>query len=147
MTDYHDVIVPGRPPRSTFEAGLPGPAGPPGPSGPQGPDGPPGEAGMATLIVGSFRNHDPADLPPDGFIPANWDSLGNPVNDVQIEVGWSVVHEPTGSLWTFVSSGMPSGPWINPGIVQAPPGPIGPQGPPAARGRRDRPDRRAPAAS
>ena len=135
MSEQIDVTVP-RPPAvvDVLGVGVPGPAGPPGPPGAQGPDGPPGPGGQATLIVGSFRNREPGELPPDGRIPANWDSLGNPIADVQVEVGWSVIHEPTGSLWTFVADTGPGGPWINPGVLQAPPGPPGEQGPPGPQG-------------
>ena len=147
--DEIDVIVP-RPPAVVDVLGVsvPGPIGPPGPPGAQGPDGPPGPGGMATLIVGQFRNRDPAELPPDGRIPADWDALGNPANDVQVEVGWSVIHEPTGSLWTFVGDVLPAGqPWITPGILSAPPGPSGEQGPPGPQGGQGPAGRRGRAAS
>jgi Collagen triple helix repeat (20 copies) len=127
-----------RPPPLTVdvEAGLPGPQGPPGPEGPQGPDGPPGPGGQATLIVGTFgQQRQPGELPPDGFIPAHWDGLGRPANDVQVERGWSLIYEPDGTLWTFVGEDSPNGqPWISPGILQAPPGPPGAQGPPGGPG-------------
>jgi hypothetical protein len=135
MSEF-DVIVPRPPGAVDVITGLPGPQGPPGPEGPQGPDGPPGEGALGTLIVGSFgAQRQPNELPPDGFIEANWDGLGRPINDVQIELGWSLIYDPDGSLWTFVGEVSPNGqPWITPGILQAPPGPPGPQGPPGGPG-------------
>jgi hypothetical protein len=137
MTEI-DVTV-AAPAAVDVEAGMPGPQGPSGPPGAQGPEGPPGPGGQATLIVGSFRNREPGELPADGVIPADWDSLGNPARDTQIQIGWSVIHEPTGSLWTFVADTGPGGPWINPGVLQAPPGPTGPSGPPGPQGSQGSP--------
>jgi hypothetical protein len=118
-----------------------GGGGGPGPPGPVGPPGPPGSPGQTTLIVGSFSTRTPADLlvPPldAGLIPANWDGPGRPVGAVQLEVGWSLIYEPTGGLWTFVSDIAIGGPWLNPGVVQGPPGadgPPGPQGPAGGQG-------------
>jgi hypothetical protein len=106
-----------------------GGGGGPGPPGPVGPPGPPGSPGQTTLIVGSFANRAPAELPPDGLIPADWDGPGRPVGAVQLDVGWSLIYEPTGGLWTFVSEIAIGGPWLNPGVVQGPPGVDGPPGP------------------
>jgi hypothetical protein len=103
--------------------------GPPGPMGPQGVEGP---GGQATLIIGSF-SRDPADLPADGFIEAGWDSPGNPANDLQIEVGWAVIHVPTGNLWTYLGH-LFGAAWLNVGLVTGPPGAQGPQGPQGAQG-------------
>jgi hypothetical protein len=135
MTEI-DVTVPQLPAIIDVEAGMPGPEGPPGPPGAQGPEGPPGENALATLIVGTFgAQRQPADLPPDGFIPADWDGLGRPIQDTQVELGWSLIYDPDGTLWTFVGEQSPSGqPWITPGILQAPPGPPGAQGPPGPQG-------------
>jgi hypothetical protein len=103
----------------------------PGPQGPPGPEGPPGPPGTATLIVGSFGAvRVPADLPPNGLIPADWDGDGHPPNPVLVQVGWSLIYEPDASLWTYVAEDSPNGePWINPGVVQGPEGPPGPAGP------------------
>jgi collagen triple helix repeat protein len=136
MTEY-DVVIPRPPGAVDVITGLPGPMGPPGPEGPQGPDGPPGEGGQATIIVGTFgARRQPNELPADGFIPADWDGLGRPVADTQIQLGWSLIYDPDGSLWTFVGEGLNPGgqPWITPGILQSPPGPTGPQGPPGGAG-------------
>jgi hypothetical protein len=106
-----------------------GGGGGPGPPGPVGPPGPPGSPGQTTLIVGSFANRDPAELPPDGIIDAGWDGPGRPPGPVQLEVGWSLIYEPTGGLWTYVGELTIGGPWLNPGVVQGPPGADGPPGP------------------
>jgi hypothetical protein len=110
-----------------------GGGGGPGPPGPVGPPGPPGSPGQTTLIVGSFSTRTPADLlvPPldAGLIPADWDGPGRPVGAVQLEVGWSLIYGPDGGLWTFVGDIAIGGPWINPGVVQGPPGVDGPPGP------------------
>ena len=131
-----DVTVPGPPAAVDVITGLPGPVGPPGPEGPQGPPGEQGEAALATLIVGTFGAiRQPADLPDDGFIPADWDGLGRPINDVQIQLGWSLIYDPNGELWTFTGDINVGGlPWINPGILAAPPGPPGDPGPPGGAG-------------
>jgi hypothetical protein len=131
-----DVTVPALPAIIDVETGFPGEAGPPGPPGPQGPDGPPGPSGQATLIIGTFgAQRTPAELPPDGFVPRDWDGLGRPVADLQVEIGWSFIYDPDGSLWLFVGDQSPNGvPWITPGVLQAPPGPAGAQGPPGPQG-------------
>jgi hypothetical protein len=111
-----------------------GPAGPGGPAGADGPAGPQGEAGAATLIVGSFgQQRTPADLPPSGFIEAGWDGPGRPAADTQVQVGWSLVYDPDGALWTFTGEGI-GGPWLSPAVVRGPPGEQGPEGPPGATG-------------
>jgi hypothetical protein len=110
-----------------------GGGGEPGPPGPVGPPGPPGSPGQTTLIVGSFSTRTPADLltPPldTGLIPADWDGPGRPAGAVQLEPGWSLIYEPTGGLWTYVTETGIGGPWLNPGVVQGPPGADGPPGP------------------
>jgi hypothetical protein len=114
--------------------GGPGPEGPTGPPGADGPPGPQGEAGSATLIVGSFgQQRTPDELPPDGFIEAGWDGPGRPAADTQVEIGWSLVYDPDGALWTFTGPGV-GGPWLSPAVVRGPPGEQGPGGPPGATG-------------
>jgi hypothetical protein len=129
-----DMALEPRPQDFSTGGAIPGPPGPPGPQGPP---------GSATLIVGSFRNRTPDELPGDGFIEAGWDGPGNPANDVQVEVGWSVIYEPDGTMWTYVTAAGPGGPWISPGVVQGPQGergepgergPVGPQGEPGEPG-------------
>jgi hypothetical protein len=120
------------------ERGDPGAQGPPGPAGPDGPRGPEGQAGAATIIVGSFgQQREPADLPLDGRIEAGWDGPGRPAEDVQVELGWSLVYEPDGRLWTYMGILWPQGAWFSPAVVQGPPGAEGergPQGPPGEAG-------------
>ena len=133
--------------------GPPGTDGPAGPAGGPGPQGPPGPEGLTTLIVGSFgRIHEPEDLPPTGLIPADWDGTGRPPAAVQVEVGWSLIHDPLsadwrtgggeaeaglapGELWTYVGAALGGPPWISPGVVQGPPGPQGDPGPPGPPGQ------------
>jgi hypothetical protein len=132
---------PAGPEGPTGGTGPPGGAGPPGADGPQGiqgpigPQGPEGPAGQATIIVGSFGQiRTPAELPPTGLIPADWDGTGRPESATQVEIGWSLVYEPDGALWVYLG-----GRWISAGVIQGPPGqqgqdgaqgPQGPQGPP-----------------
>ena len=107
-----------------------GGGGGPGPPGPVGPPGPPGDPGQATLIIGSFgAQRTPAELPPSGLIPADWDGAGHPAAPVQMEVGWSLIYEPTGALWVFVGPTSPGNPWLSAGVIQGPPGAVGPPGP------------------
>lgn len=112
--------------------------GPPGLAGPQGP---PGTPATVTLIIGSFRNREPAELPEGGLIPADWDSPGNPPTDFQMMIGHSVIYEPTQNLWQFVNfSGGTQVAWLEldpiqgPPGVQGPDGERGPTGPPGAQG-------------
>lgn len=105
----------------------------PGPPGPIGPPGPGGPAGAATLIVGYFGDvKTPADLPPDGLIPADWDGPGRPATEVAVELGWALVYQPTGDLWVFTGGAGFAAPWLNVGHIQGPPGEPGPPGPPGA---------------
>ena len=106
----------------------------PGPPGPRGPEGPGGPAGQATLIVGSFSNRNPAELPDDGYIPAGWDGTGNPANDVQIQQGWALIYTVTGELWVYAGALTAGAPWLNVGLVAGAPGPPGPEGPPGPQG-------------
>ena len=126
------------PPGDTGEAGPPGSQGPPGEPGPQGPRGEQGQAGAATIIVGTFGQlRTPDELPLDGEIPADWDGPGRPATPVQVEIGWSLVYEPDGRLWTYMGVMWPGGVWFSPAVVQGPPGPQGEdgvQGPPGIQG-------------
>lgn len=107
-----------------------GGGGGPGPPGPVGPPGPPGDPGQATLIIGSFgAQRTPAELPPSGLIPADWDGAGHPAAPVQMDVGWSLVYDRDGTLWVFVGPTSPGNPWLSAGVIQGPPGAVGPPGP------------------
>lgn len=130
------------------EVGQLGPAGPqgqPGIQGQKGDIGPKGPAGEAATIVGSFgASKTPADLPPTGFIPASWDSPGNPEFEEQLTIGEAFVYTDCpkgtpkyGHVYSFVGTGFnPSG-WVDAGDIVGPTGPkgdVGPQGNTGATG-------------
>jgi hypothetical protein len=89
----------------------------------------------------------PADLPADGFIPADWDGMGRPPADLQVQTGEALMHLPAltdalerhifvfiGGEWLDI--GQPQGETGPPG-AQGVPGPAGPQGllgPPGPQG-------------
>jgi hypothetical protein len=115
--------------------GLQGAPGNPGEQGVQGPQGEQGIQGAATIIRATFGlTKTPADLPVDGFIPANWDGGGIPVNDYQMLIGESGIYTPAnyddplyGQLYTFVGPARPEG-WSRIGQVTGAQGPAGAQG-------------------
>ncbi len=132
-------VGPTGPRGDTGDQGERGEGGDPGPEGPRGPEGPQGQEGVATLIVGSFGQvRTPAELPPNGLIPAGWDGPGRPATATQLQPGWSLVYVVDGALWTWVDIGI-GGPWLNPGLVQGPQGERGPEGPPGPQGERGEP--------
>lgn len=118
--------------------GVQGPIGPEGISGPQGP---PGADGQATLIVGSFGQVKlPADLPPNGQIPIDWDGPGRPSAPIAMGFGQSLIYEPIDPtdplhhhLYQFVSGMVPEG-WVDIGNVGGPPGEQGVEGPAGPQG-------------
>ena len=134
-------IGPAGPAGTTGATGLQGDAGSTGPQGPQGAE------GRTTIIKGDFgASKVPADLPVNGFIPADWDEPGSPVADMQLLVGDSLIyHGPpgsgydTGDLFVFVAAGTSTG-WddigqiVGPAGAQGPIGPTGPQGPAGTNG-------------
>jgi hypothetical protein len=118
------------------KSGMPGPPGPQGPQGAEGPAGPTGPEGRVTTIVGMFGLvTSPADLPPDGLIPADWDGPGRPENDLQMLVGQGLVFQPfdpdpqAGDVFVFTGAD-----WVSIGPVTGPPGAEGPQGVPGPAG-------------
>ena len=133
-----------------------GPPGPMGPAGPQGEDGqngqtgPQGAPGSSGVIIGSFIFKLPEQLPPSGFLPTSWDSVGNPNKDVQMTAGQALVYSPTnvndprwGHLFTYVSTIADPLGWVDVGAVRGPEGapgvagangPAGPQGAPGPQG-------------
>lgn len=124
------AIISGQMQLIPLEPNLGGGGGGPGPPGPVGPPGPPGDPGQATLIVGSFGAfRTPAELHESGLIPADWDGAGRPAAPVQMDVGWSLVYEPDGTLWVFVGPTSPGNAWLSAGVIQGPPGAVGPPGP------------------
>jgi hypothetical protein len=139
---------------ATGSQGVAGPAGPAGATGPQGAEGPKGDQGVegpigpqgndgtSTIIVGDFgATKVPPDLPPSGFIPANWDAPGVPANDLQFTIGQSAHYTGpngpgyiAGDVYVFLStSALPAG-WSNIGNIRGPTGPVGPEGPQGIQG-------------
>ena len=124
--------------RDGMFAGPPGPMGPAGPGGADGatgPAGPAGSPGSSGVIIGSFSNNVPSQLPPSGFLSANWDSPGNPNKDFQMVPGQALVYSPAsttnpqwGHLFTFV--GITEDPlgWVDVGNVRGPQGAQGAAG-------------------
>lgn len=113
------------------DAGDPGPIGADGPIGPQGEEGPPGRT---VIITGSFSVQPPSALPPDGYIPADWDSPGVPPQGDQLVRGQGLLHEPTQEVYLWVGETMSPTGWVMLGAVEGPPGPQGPQGQPGPQG-------------
>lgn len=97
--------------------------------------GPAGATGIATLILGNFgQSKTPADLPPDGNIPVDWDAPGIPAH--QMLAGESLIYLPNdvndilyGRLHQFMAPG-----WIDIGQISGPIGPAGAPGPAGATG-------------
>ena len=147
------VQGPQGPKGNTGSQGVPGVTGPQGPIGPegiqgiQGIEGPDGPPGTTAILVGSFGDpysgstKTPLDLPPDGFIPANWDYPGAPANDVQMLQGWALIYQGLdgpdwhhGDLYTYATTvEVPSG-WVNVGAIKGPQGEQGVQGDTGATG-------------
>ena len=111
--------------------GLTGPPGVDGADGLDGADGVDGVDGTSTTIVGDFgRQTTPADLPPTGLIPADFDGPGFPPAPVQVGLGQSLVYSQApdadpdkGHLFAFFGTG-----WADVGLVQGPRGEKGDQG-------------------
>jgi hypothetical protein len=103
--------------------------------------GPAGPTGVSSVIVGDFGVvTTPADLPPDGLIPIDWDGPGNPAAAFQMEQGWSLYYEkPTdttldGHLFQYVGTGIDASGWLDIGLIQGPTGAAGPEGPQGIQG-------------
>jgi hypothetical protein len=112
-------------------AGVPGPAGPTGATGQQ---------GISSVIVGDFgAQTTPADLPPDGNIPADWDGPGNPAAAYQVLAGQSLYYDKPGDpidghLFQFITTAIDPSGWLDIGLIQGPMGPTGPTGAPGVDG-------------
>ena len=123
-------------PGAKGDTGNDGPQGIAGPQGPIGNTGPQGPAGEPAVLVGSFgASKTPADLPVNGFIPANWDSPGNPPTDEQLTVGQALVYSEVaktnplyGHVFSYVGTGFDPQGWIDCGDIVGPQGPQGIQG-------------------
>jgi hypothetical protein len=122
--------------------GATGPQGIQGETGPQGIEGPEGPAGRSTTIVGDFgQQTTPADLPPDGFIPTDFDGPGRPTTAYQMQIGQSLIYDAInhqdpdfGDLFTYVGTVEDEAGWANVGHIQGPQGPQGIQGPEGPQG-------------
>ena len=118
------------------DTGNDGPQGIAGPQGPIGNTGPQGPAGEPAVLVGSFgASKTPADLPVNGFIPANWDSPGNPPTDEQLTIGQALVYSECppatplyGHVFSYVGTGFDANGWVDCGDIVGPQGPQGIQG-------------------
>lgn len=132
------------PPGATGPAGpegapstVPGPQGDPGAEGPAGPvgdQGDQGDPGAPSFIVGDYFTRQPADLPPTGLLPVNWDGPGRPPVPYQMKVGEALLdHNPANpyhnSAFSFTGQTMSAQPWMNV-TVTGPQGVAGPPGPP-----------------
>ena len=133
------AVGPTGPQGTTGEVGPAGPTGPEGPKGDDGPQGligPQGPAGEPAVLVGSFgASKVPADLPPNGYFPANWDSPGNPPVARQLIIGQALIYTdcPVGTpsyghVFSFVGVGFDANGWVDAGDIAGPAGPTGPQG-------------------
>jgi hypothetical protein len=146
-------VGPGGPAGSAGPTGGTGPSGPTGPTGsvgpagpagsqgstgntgltgPQGPQGPAGTSGQSAIIVGEFgASQTPANLPPDGVIPINWDAPGVPPSQLTMGIGQALFYSVNEHVWCYVGLSMASSGWVDLGAAQ---GPAGPQGPPGNDG-------------
>jgi hypothetical protein len=108
-------------------AGVVGPQGPVGPVGPVGPKGP---AGETVKVIGSFGlSKTPADLPPNGFIPVDWDGTNRPATAHQFLVGEGMSYSPLsqvdplyGHLYSYVGIAVSAAGWVDVGSAAGPPG-------------------------
>jgi hypothetical protein len=98
-----------------------------------------------TEVIGSFGAvRTPADLPPDGRIPADWDGAGSPKYPIQVNYGQALIYRPTEECYLYVGTTFTPSGWSNLGQIQGPQGlqgergergetgpagPIGPEGP------------------
>jgi hypothetical protein len=115
--------------------------GPPvmGPPGLRGQRGERGDPGGTTTIVFSFSQRTPAELPESGLIPAGWDDVRSPEQNIQVGVGQSVENRADNYLWLFLGPSAIPGGWIETGQMRGPPGdpgPIGDTGPAGPQGDR-----------
>lgn len=111
--------------------GEPGAIGPAGVQGAQGVQGPPGDT---VTIIGSFSNRSIDELPPSGYVPADWDAPGVPPLGNQMANGQGLLHTPTQTVCLWVGATLTPTGWVELGNVQGPVGPIGPEGEAGAQG-------------
>jgi hypothetical protein len=121
------------PPGSSGAQGVPGVAGI-GEIGPIGPKGDSGAPGQTVAIIGSFSNRTISELPPSGYIPADWDSPGNPPAGNQLANGQGMLYAPTQEVCLWVGPTLTPSGWVELGNVQGPPGPAGAVGQSGSQG-------------
>lgn len=99
-------------------------------------------ASQVTQIVGTFgASKTPAQLPVNGYIPANWDAPGVPVYAIQLREGQSLAYRPANTsdplydnVYVYVGSVFVANAWADIGTVEGPPGPQGESGPMGPQG-------------
>lgn len=123
-----DLYIPGEAPPTIAVQGPKGDTGDKGAKGDTGDQGEQGPAGQAAVIIGEFTRN-PLELPPDGFIPANWDSPGKPAQDHQTVIGQAIHYTPDGHLWSYVGQDLLAAGWQDVGLIVGATGPQGPPGP------------------
>jgi hypothetical protein len=98
--------------------------------------------GVSSIIVGDFGlQTTPADLPPSGLLPVDWDGPGNPAVAYQMKVGESLYYDKPldpldGHLFQYIGVALDPTGWLDIGLIQGPQGPtgdVGPTGPPGSQ--------------
>jgi hypothetical protein len=92
------------------------------------------------IILAFGVSQTPLTLPADGVIPANWDSAGNPTDELIFKTGQGAIYnlsDPSsanyGDVYVFTGTTTATG-WINVGPIVGPAGPTGEQGPEGPQG-------------
>jgi hypothetical protein len=138
LTGAQGPTGPQGPAGPTGAQGSPGPQGVAGPQGIQGATGPQGASGQTAIIVGQFgASKTPAQLPPNGVIPANWDAAGVPPAQLTMQLSQALLYTVNSHIWVYVGTSVVSAGWSDMGAAQGPQGPagpIGPQGPTGSQG-------------
>ena len=99
-------------------------------------------AAQATRVMGTFgQTKTPTDLPPNGYIPANWDAPGVPQYALQMQEGQSLVYRPANTsdplydhVYVYTGTNFIATGWVDIGPVEGPPGPAGDIGPTGPQG-------------
>lgn len=122
-------------------AGPTGPQGPAGTAGATGATGPSGAPGELANLRGEFKNKVPANLPPTGLIPKDWDGPNDPPVAVQLAVRDALLYTGTtdavhtGCLYIYTGTGgLEVTNYTNAGRIAGAQGPTGPAGNPGPTG-------------